>query len=171
MTPTTPERDAGLLDTWKRRLDAVDAPGEAVLVDEYRPSGLIAPEDVSEVAGLVVWDADGVAHHIRLHRDESATFIESPSDPDAPIGIDPMSHPVDRRTYLSTGVPEAVSERLDALGVRPRWGEACDDGSHTFVVENAGSKHEFKKCRRCGLPRATLSWLGHAVPRPPGRNL
>ena len=155
-----------LLDKWKTALEEFDGPGEAALVDGYRPNGFPAPVDVAEIAGLVVWDADRRAHHFRLYRDGGVHFIESPSDPDAPIVVDPMTDPGgDNTVYLTEAPPPAVTERLDALGVTPRWGNACPDGEHDFETANEGHYTAFVQCRKCETSRGTLSWLGHAVPR------
>ena len=158
-----------LLEKWRTALDEYDGPGEATLVDGYRPSGFLAPVDVSEIAGLIVWDEDRRAHHFRLYRDETVHFIEMPEDPDAPITVDPMIDPGgDDTVYLTSGPPPAVAERLDALDVTPRWEDACRDGKHAFEWVNEGSACEFLACEDCGATRSTLSWLGHTVPVPGG---
>lgn len=159
-----------LLERWEQRLEGADAPGGAHLVTGYRPSGFCAPTDVSEIAGLIVLDADRTAHHFRLRRDETAQFIESPSDPEAPIAIDPMSIPVDTSRYLSTGVPPAVTEHLEALEVTPTWERACEPKAHDWEVvgpdeDTPAGGYRSVSCERCELPGKTLSWLGHGVPR------
>lgn len=157
-----------LLEKWNRALETADAPGDAVLVGGYRPSGLCAPVDVPEIAGLIVWDADRRAHHFRLYRDGTVAFIESPENPDAPVMIDPMVAPAgDSTIYLTAGPPPAVTTRIEALDVTPRWADVCTDGAHDFEIVNDGGRdcYQFVQCEKCETTRSTLSWLGHAVPR------
>ena len=153
-----------LLDKWESVLDSYDGPGDAALVDGYRPSGA-APVDVPEIAGLIVWDADCTAHHFRLYRDETAYFIESPDDPEARIAVDPMHDPPGNKPiYVTDGPPEAVTNLLDTLDITPRWHNACDDGTHEFTTVNEDSAYAFAQCAECECPAHVLSWLGHAVP-------
>lgn len=153
-----------LLKKWQETLAEYDGPGEAELVDGYRPSGVQAPVDVPEIAGLIVWDPDGRAHHFRLYRDETVAFIESPEDPNAPITIDPVEVGPDDTVYLSDGPSLAALDRLDAMDVTPKWSDARQDRHHDFEIINEGTGYEYHSCRHCENSRATLSWLGHAVP-------
>lgn len=157
-----------LLEKWTDALDEYGGPGEAVLVDNYRPSGCCAPVDVPEIAGIVIWDADRRVHHVRLHRDETAKFIEMPDDPDQGIHIDPMTVPHRGVTTMprSDGVPEAVRAVCEILEVDGPWDRACDDGDHTPKLVNEGSAHEFIACERCELTRSILTWMGHHIPDP-----
>lgn len=152
-----------LLNKWQVALDEYSGPGSAKLVDEYRPSGCQAPVDVSEIAGLIVWDSEGRAHHLRLYRDETAAFIEIPDDPNSAITIDPMVNPRRNAIYDIDGPPQAVVGRLDAMEVVPRWRDACD-GQHDFAMTNEGTRFEAIQCQQCGHTRHVLSWLGHTVP-------
>ena len=156
-----------LLNKWRTALDKYDGPGEAVLVDGYRPSGFQAPIDVPEIAELIIQDPENHVYHFRLKRDETADFIEMPDDPDAPIIIDPISSPASNSDrFLSLGVPDAVTAVFEALDLTGPWDRACPAGTHTPEVINADSKCEFVACKRCELPRRTLTWIGHDVLMP-----
>lgn len=152
-----------LLEKWKAVLEEYSGPGTAELVAGYRPSGIQASVDVGEIAGLIVRDEDGVTHHLRLYRNESAAFIEIPDDSDARIRIDPMKK-LDVKHYQRDGVPTAVTEVLDALEVTPGWDDACADGEHTFTISGEKTRSEAVICETCGSSQAVLSWLGHTVP-------
>lgn len=146
---------AQLLEKWQAALDDFDGPGAAMLVEGW----------LWCVAGLIVRPTyDGPAHHFRLHQDETAVFIECPEDPDSSIALDPMTNPCRDWLYHSDGVPQAVSARLDALDVIPRWRDACPDGAHEFETVNKGSQYAYVGCGKCEFSRHTLSWLGHSVP-------
>lgn len=154
-----------LLEKWETALESYTGPGRADLVTGYRPTGFQGPVDVAEIAGLLVQDESGVIHHFRLYRDETVAFLEIPDDPDDPIHIDPMMPPPDER-YTRDGPPPAVTEVLDALGVTPKWHDACHDRQHTFVVEGEDTRFESVVCGTCGNKGRVLSWLGHSVPAP-----
>lgn len=155
-----------LLNKWERRLAEEDLDDTAGVVRGYSPSGGQVCTDVPEIGGLIV-DAGGSEVHLRLYRDSTVGFIEAGVEPGRAIMIDPMSAPCQVPTYLSGGVPETVQRVIDALGVSPRWADACPDGEHTFTVENEGTHpaYEFRKCTRCDNAADVLSWLGHYVPR------
>jgi hypothetical protein len=128
-----------LLSKWEEALEKYEGAGEAELVTGYRPSGLSAPIDVPEIAGLIVCDTEDQAHHFRLYRDETISFIERPKNPHSSITIDPLCDPVpDNTIYLTNGPPIAVTQRLDVLEVIPRWKDACQDGEHDFEEVEAG---------------------------------
>jgi len=154
------------VERWEKALETCDAPWRATLVTGYNPSGFVSADDTPEIAGLIVHDRSGTAHHFRLYRDETVGFIECPADADAPICIDPMVDPPgDTTVYFTTGIPPAVSEVLEALDVTPRWSDACKDGVHVFETVNEDQPaYQFVRCERCGVTRCTLSWLGHSVP-------
>lgn len=144
-------------------LNEYAGPGQATLVTEYRPSGTQAPVDVPEIAGLIVKDADGIVHHLRLYRDESAAFIEIPDDPGAKIRIDPMKPNGGDDRYEREAPPRAVLEILDTLEVTPTWENTCADGDHDFSIKHEGTPYEVVKCDQCHHGQAVLTWLGHHV--------
>lgn len=152
-----------LLEKWESEIRQYSGPGDTELVTGYRPSGGSAPVDVNEIAGLIVRDTDGNAHHFRLYRGETAGFIETPVDPDRDIRIDPMKTRESRR-YVRDGPPTAVPAVLDQLGLTPTWDNVCSDGDHTFVVKNADTPYESVACETCRASQDVLSWLGHIVP-------
>jgi hypothetical protein len=155
-----------LLNKWERRLTEEDLDDTACVVRGYSPSGFQACTDVSEIGGLIV-DVGGSEVHFRLYRDSTVGLIEAGVEPGrGAIMIDPMTAPCWDPTYLSSGVPETVHRVIDALGVTPRWADACPDGEHTFTVQNEGDNpYEFRKCTTCDNIGSVLSWLGHYVPR------
>jgi len=153
-----------LLNKWERRLAEEDLDDTAGVVRGYSPSGYQACTDVPEIGGLIV-DIGGSEVHLRLYRDSTVGFIEAGVEPGRAIMTDPMSAPCQVPTYLSSGVPETVHRVIDALGVTPRWADACPDGEHTFTVENEGhDAYEFRRCTTCDSAADVLSWLGHYVP-------
>lgn len=155
-----------LLNKWRIALEDYEGRGESVLVDNYRPQGLVAPIEVEEIAGLIILDTNGQAHHFRLYRDETAAFIESPEDARTRITIDPVSIPIKDEVYDSDGVPDVVLSVFDAMDLTGPWEHACPDGSHELEFVNPDSPYEFVACERCDLSRNTLTWMGHDIPRP-----
>jgi len=153
-----------LLEKWETTLDEYSGPGWAKLVTGYRPSGIQAPVDVPEIAGLIVWDEDRIAHHFRLYRTERAAFIEIPDDPHAKIWIDPMEKIVDNDRYVRDRPPRAALEILDTLEITPSWENACADGEHDFITKDEGTPFETIRCETCRNGQAVLTWLGHSVP-------
>lgn len=154
-----------LLRRVERALEAQKAPGDYRLVDAHPPTWFPEP-DHYEIAGLFIWDTTGRAHHFRVYRDQSASFIKSPTDPDAPIAVGASASPaVDDTVYSTDGPPPAVTERFAVLDLRPTWKRACADGHHGFELADDGVSSEYHRCKHCELPRNTLSWLGHRVPR------
>jgi hypothetical protein len=120
---------------------------------------------MTEVTGLIIWDAGGRAHHFRLYDTTKAVFIESPDNPEAKIVIDPYDDQGDDTVYVTGGIPTGVDERLAAMDLSPGWSEACHDGEHDFERNRPGPNTDgCVWCRKCKNLRSTLSWLGHAVP-------
>ena len=156
-----------LLNKWERRLAEEDLDDTAGIVRGYSPSGVQTCTDVPEIGGLVV-DTGGSEVHLRLYRDSTVGFIEAGVEPGSPVAVDPMTAPCQTPTYLSDGVPKTVRGVIEALGVRPRWANACPDGEHAFTVENEGHPaYHFRECTKCDNTVDVLSWLGHYVPRVP----
>lgn len=149
-----------LLAKWVDELVKFDGPGDATIVDGPSPMGYY-PADLT---GLIVWDASSSTHQFRLYRDGSVYFIKCPEHPEAPIELDPILDPYpDRTLYETDGVPPAVSERIEALGLLPEWDSACPDGEHDFELIDGFRGHQIHECTKCEARPGRLSWLGHDV--------
>lgn len=149
------DRNEAIKQRWVSQLSQIDAPGDWKFESHF-------PE--AKTAGLIIWDASGMAHHFRLWcTDWSIEFINVPEDPDESIPVHPgIQGPLDKTLYDTDGIPPAVSKRLKQLEVTPCWEDACDPGNHSFDVRVRLEPMIY--CTKCKNSKAVLSWLGHHVP-------
>lgn len=121
----------------------------------------------STLGYLRIQDSTGLAHDFRLSIRETAEFVTIQQNPDANYWYDPMSvYRPGTTVYQSTGVPDAVTEVLDALDVTPLLSDACADGEHEFEQLPQERSPTLHRCSRCENSVSILSWIGHAVDMP-----